>query len=140
MEIDPCSQETSTNTVINAASSMVQSTNSTSHLRTSFHSAPTDRTGELVRFLDDISVVTQCISAYVAQDAAYDSNIAGCNDRVTDPLSHSLVAKVHQRRLDPAVATRHMYKSLSHDGYACAIIESHTETPLTFPQQALHGG
>ena len=93
-----------------------------------------------MRLLDDISVVKQCISAYVAHDAAYDSTIAGCNDRVTDPLSHSSVAKVHQRRLDPAVATRHMYKALSHDGYACAIIDSHTETPLTFPQQALHGG
>lgn len=112
----------------------LQSTNFESHLRASFRRAPTDRTGELVRLLHDISMVTHCISAYVAHDSAFSSTMVGVY-KITDSQTCT-----RQQRLDPAIATRHMYKSLSHDGYACAILESHTDLPLTFPTQALHGG
>lgn len=103
------------------SASLVLSTNFSSHLRTSFSRAPTDHTGELIRLLDDISTVTHCITAYAArQNVSYQSQ---GDDGLFDGLE----------------ATRHFYKSLCHDGYACLILEANTEMPLTFPETAPHG-
>lgn len=98
-----------------------------SHVRATFRRAPTDRTGELVRLLDDIATVTHSISKYVSarqdQHPMYDPNQshAGPGPR-------------------PHVATQKLYKSLCHDGYACIILEKEREAPLTFSESALHGG
>lgn len=91
--------------------------NFSSHVRLEFQENPTDRTGDLVRLLDDIATVTHCLSAFVAQN------------NMTDDCP-----------LNAMVATRQLYQSLCHDGYACLILERNHETPLTLPENAPHGG
>lgn len=157
IHMDGDTTDVNTMNIINTgrtADEFVQSTSFESHLRASFRRAPTDRTGELVRLLHDISMVTHCISAYVAHDSVFSSTMVsgdgvGVNDMTDNCEIDDNIVKnktkdsqtcTRQQRLDPATATRHMYKSLSHDGYACAILESHTDMPLTFPAEALHGG
>ena len=86
-----------------------------SHVRRSFGRKPVDYTGELVRLLDDISTVTHSIAAYVSErseSAQYGAPVQ------------------HEGTLDPAVATRKLYRSLSHDGYACLILEKRMKIPL----------
>lgn len=97
-----------------------------SHVRAAFRRNPADRTGELVRLLDDISTVTHSISSYVAEH----------NHEVTNLEAGQPPAK----DLDPQVATQKLYTSLSHDGYACIILDKGREAPLTFSEAALHGG
>lgn len=88
-----------------------------SHVRATYHRNPTDRTGELVRLLDDISVVTHSISTCVT-------------------LSHIS----QDDAVDNEVVTQRLYSSLCHDGYACIILEKAHEAPLTFSDSALQGG
>lgn len=94
-----------------------------------FQRAPTDRTGELVRLLDDLASATQSIATYVAQ--------AGNPPANSSPLSSSSSPSA---TLDVALVTRKLYETLCHDGYACLIVEAHRATPLTFAPSALHGG
>mmetsp|Transcript_3757 Transcript_3757/g.11186 ORF Transcript_3757/g.11186 Transcript_3757/m.11186 type:complete len:344 (+) Transcript_3757:103-1134(+) len=94
-----------------------------SHVRRSFLSNPTDYTGELVRLLDDISTQTHAISAFVSEGS---ENIQ--------------YGAVGQRQMDADFATRHLYRSLSHDGYACLILAKNRQQPLTFPEEVPHGG
>lgn len=95
-----------------------------SHVRRSFSRHPTDYTGELVRLLDDISTVTHSIGAYVAEGSE----------------SIAYGSRESHRGLESAVATRRIYKSLCHDGYACLILDRNLEAPLTMPEDALQGG
>eukprot|EP00177_Eucheuma_denticulatum_P007542 GFKZ01013735.1.p2 GENE.GFKZ01013735.1~~GFKZ01013735.1.p2 ORF type:complete len:380 (+),score=50.05 GFKZ01013735.1:3-1142(+) len=88
-----------------------------SHVRASYRRNPTDRTGEIVRLLDDISVVTHAISSFLL-----------LADRSKSPC------------IDTELATRRLYSSLCHDGYACIILEKSHEAPLTFSASALQGG
>lgn len=91
--------------------------NFSSHVRLAFQNNPIDRTGDLVRLLDDITTVTHSLSAYVAQHAVVNAGIP-----------------------DPSVATRQLYQSLCHDGYACVLLERGYDSPLTLPENAPHGG
>lgn len=91
--------------------------NFSSHVRLAFQDRPTDRTGDLVRLLDDITTVTHSLSAYVAQHAVMNTGV-----------------------LDPSVATQQLYQSLCHDGYACVLLERYHDSPLTLPENAPHGG
>lgn len=88
-----------------------------SHVRATYQRNPTDRTSEVVRLLDDISVVTHSISTCVA-------------------LSHIS----QDDAIDPEVVTRRLYSSLCHDGYACIILEKAHNAPLTFSDSAVQGG
>ncbi|CDF33468.1 unnamed protein product [Chondrus crispus] len=99
-----------------------------SHVRASFRRDPTDRTGELVRLLDDIATVTHSVSKYVA--ARHHSA------RPTPDADYS----PHPSGPRPHVATQKLYNSLCHDGYACIILEKDREAPLTFPESAVQGG
>lgn len=94
-----------------------------SHVRRSFSRAPTDFTGDLVRLMDDLSTVTHNIAAYVA--IASETTEYG--------------ASQNRRELDAVVATKQLYKSLSHDGYACILLEKHHEMPLNLPEDAPYG-
>lgn len=97
-----------------------------SHVRATFRRHPADRTGELVRLLDDISTVTHSISSYVATQHPHPFNSQ--LDSSTPPT------------LDPEFATEKLYTTLCHDGYACIILERNREAPLTFSETALQGG
>lgn len=88
-----------------------------SHVRATYRRNPADRTGELVRLLDDISVVTHSISTRVSLNHCSDDDA-----------------------IDPEGVTRKLYSSLCHDGYACMILEKAHEAPLTFSDSALQGG
>ncbi len=94
-----------------------------SHVRRTFSRHPTDFTGELVRLLDDITTVTHSIAAYVAEGS----------ETVEYGASSTMSG------LDPLVATRRLYKSLSHDGYACLILDKNQEAPLAMPPDAPKG-
>lgn len=91
--------------------------NFSSHVRLEFQENPTDRTGDLVRLLDDIATVTHCLSAYISQHFAISRGV-----------------------LDPSMATQQLYQALCHDGYACVLLERYHETPLTLPENAPNGG
>lgn len=95
-----------------------------SHVRRTFRRRPTDYTGELVRLLDDITTVTHSIAAYVQEGS--------------EVMAYGSTA--HETGLSPAVATRRLYKSLCHDGYACLIVDKNVEAPLTMPEEAPQGG
>jgi fructose-1,6-bisphosphatase I len=94
-----------------------------SHLRRTFQRFPTDYTGELVRLLDDITTVTHSIAAYVTEG--------------TEKVSYGATSA--SEGLDSKVASRRLYKSLSHDGYACLILDCGFDQPLTMPADALQG-
>lgn len=85
-----------------------------SHVRRTFGRMPTDYTGDLVRLLDDISTVTHSIAAYINEGS--------------ESVQYGTIQSA--TKLDPAVATRQLYKALSYDGYCCLILERHTETPM----------
>lgn len=87
-----------------------------SHVRRSFSRAPTDYTGELVRLLDDLATVTHGIAKYVSE---------GSESVQYGRINHG------SQLLDPTVATRRMYQSLCHDGYACIILDKNTDAPLS---------
>jgi fructose-1,6-bisphosphatase I len=94
-----------------------------SHVRRTLRDNPTTvRSGDLLRLLDDIAAVTHSISAYVAENAA-GSVVAGRRGSKS-------------RGLEPAVVTRRLYAALTHDGYACLILDRGTEVPLSLPQNA----
>lgn len=82
-----------------------------SHVRRTFQRYPTDFTGELVRLLDDIAVVTRSIASSMTS---------------ATPLS-------------PASATANLYAALKSDGYACLILAKDTPQPLTFADDVPHG-
>ena len=94
----------------------LHSINFETHVRTQFRSSPTDRTGDLVRLLEDIGTVTRSISSYLISN----------NDIPTSSTKE--------------VALQRLYASLSHDGYACIILERNRDAPLTFDESALNGG
>lgn len=94
-----------------------------SHVRRTFQRFPTDYTGELVRLLDDITTITHSIAAYVAEGS---ENISYGSSSAADGLNSK-------------VASRRLYKSLSHDGYACLILDRGFDQPLTMPADALQG-
>lgn len=94
-----------------------------SHVRRSISRAPTDFTGDLVRLLDDISTVTRSISAY-------------CNSG-SETVAYG--ASGERTSLKSEVACRQLYKKLSHDGYACLILEKQLEQPLIFPEDSPYG-
>jgi len=94
-----------------------------SHVRRSFARDPTDYTGELVRLLDDISIVTRSVASYVAESSA--------------AVSYGSVGDA--AKLSSDFPTAKMYKSLSHDGYACIMLSRDREMPLTFPEDAPQG-
>ena len=85
-----------------------------SHIRRAFSRFPADYTGELVRLLDDISTVTHSIAAYVRQGS--------------ESFQYGHIPNVG---LDPAVATKQLYKALCHDGYICVILDKNQPTPLS---------
>lgn len=95
-----------------------------SHVRRSFSRRPTDFTGDLVRLLDDISTVTHNLAAYVSEGS--------------EAIEYGRTSSASN--LDPAVATRQLYKALAHDGYACIILDRHHPAPLSLPEDAPHGG
>lgn len=84
-----------------------------SHVRRTFQRYPTDYTGELVRLLDDIAVVTR--------------SIASATSSTTTPL------------VTPGLATQLLYAALKNDGYACLILAKGTDQPLTFADDVPHG-
>lgn len=94
-----------------------------SHVRRTFARAPVDYTGELVRLLDDISIVTRSVASYVAECSA--------------SVAYGSVGDASTLSSD--FSTTKMYKSLTHDGYACIILSRDREMPLTFPEDAPHG-
>lgn len=94
-----------------------------SHVRRTFQRFPTDYTGELVRLLDDIATVTHSIAAYVTEGS--------------EKISYGAPASTEG--LNSMVASRRLYKSLSHDGYACLILDKGFDQPLTMPADALQG-
>eukprot|EP00168_Porphyra_purpurea_P005837 TRINITY_DN16976_c0_g1_i1.p2 TRINITY_DN16976_c0_g1~~TRINITY_DN16976_c0_g1_i1.p2 ORF type:complete len:168 (-),score=62.63 TRINITY_DN16976_c0_g1_i1:56-559(-) len=77
-----------------------------SHVRRSFARDPADYTGELVRLLDDISIVTLSVASYVAESSP--------------TVSYGSVGDA--AKLASNFPTAKMYKSLSHDGYACIML------------------
>eukprot|EP00168_Porphyra_purpurea_P016054 TRINITY_DN509_c0_g1_i3.p2 TRINITY_DN509_c0_g1~~TRINITY_DN509_c0_g1_i3.p2 ORF type:complete len:240 (+),score=50.06 TRINITY_DN509_c0_g1_i3:475-1194(+) len=91
-----------------------------SHVRRTFARAPVDYTGELVRLLDDISIVTRSVASYVAESSA--------------SVAYGSVGDASTLSSD--FSTTKMYKSLTHDGYACIILSRDREMPLTFPEDA----
>ncbi|KAA8499964.1 Fructose-1,6-bisphosphatase class 1 [Porphyridium purpureum] len=94
-----------------------------SHVRRSFKHHPTDYTGELVRLLDDLSLVTHGISAHVAE----------ADEQIR-------YGKVGNQKITSDFVTREVYHSLANDGYACLILSKGTQAPLTFPEYVPHGG
>jgi fructose-1,6-bisphosphatase I len=94
-----------------------------SHVRRCLAQNPTTTSttygGDLVRLLDDIAHVTNTISAYVSARAETGGG-GGLG-----PVKSGL---------DPSVATWRLYKALTHDGYACLILDRNTEIPLTLPK------
>lgn len=107
-----------------AATKKKQSLVFPSHVRQAVSKNPPDYTGELVRLLDDINTVSHGIAAYCrsgSEDSTYGD------------------AGASRGRLDPEVATRHLFKALTHDGYACLIVEKNHDAPLAFPEDALYG-
>lgn len=82
-----------------------------SHVRRTFQRFPTDFTGELVRLLDDIAVVTRSIASSITS---------------ASPMTQSS-------------ATAHLYAALKSDGYACLILAKGTTQPLTFAADVPHG-
>lgn len=93
----------------------LHSINFETHVRTQFRSSPTDRTGDLFRLLEDIATVTRSISSYIINN-------------------HDIPASSTKE-----VALQRLYTSLSHDGYACLILERNRDAPLTFDESALNG-
>lgn len=95
-----------------------------SHVRRSFQRYPSDYTGELVRLLDDIAVVTRMISSAVTEGAA--------------TMAYGSVGE-SPGDINSDYATRQLYRHLRNDGYCCIILSKDHEAPLTFPDYVPHG-
>lgn len=97
-----------------------------SHVRRTFQRHPSDYTGELVRLLDDIAVVTRTISSCVTEGSG------------TGGVSYGAVGGGLDS-VDGIAATKHLYRALRNDGYCCIILSKDVEQPLTFPDDVPHG-
>lgn len=73
-----------------------------SHVRRTFQRFPTDYTGELVRLLDDLSTATHSIAAYI-----------------TEGSENLRYGETEIGGLDPKVASKKLYRALSHGKYHC---------------------